>query len=103
MSGRDIDTARGNGDWSKRSTQYVVTPNGELIVYDPSLEAPKERKSGIVNIKSIISSAPLSRTRQNKQDPTIKPSVDPLIIDSNGKEIKPNAQEIRRQNDNKIR
>jgi len=94
MSSHDIDTARGNGNWAKRSIQYVVTPDGQLIVYDPNLNASKERKNGIVNTKNPIPSDPLSPTRKNNQNPTIKPQIDPLIIDDKGDKIKPKVQEI---------
>jgi len=86
----DIDKARGNGDWSKRSIQYVVTPNGLLIIYDPNLDAPKERKNGIIKTKRQIPSDPLSPARKNKVSPDVQPLKEPSIIDSNGQTVPAN-------------
>ncbi|MDR6464571.1 hypothetical protein J2783_003084 [Chryseobacterium sediminis] len=103
MSGQDIDSARGSGDWSKRSIQYVVTPNGQLIIYDPNLDAPKGRKNGTVKTTVPIPSDPLSPTRKNKQDPTICPVCDPLIIDSNGQIVVPKVLEPANDKNNKTK
>lgn len=84
----DKNLARGNGDWSKRMPQYVVTPNGLLLIYDPELNAPKERKGGAVKTKKPIPSDPLSATRKNNTSPEVEPVVPPLVVDSNGKEVK---------------
>ncbi|WP_255815424.1 DUF4329 domain-containing protein [Chryseobacterium sp. MA9] len=103
MSSQDIYSARGSGDWSKRSIQYVVTPNGQLIIYDPNPDAPGSRKNRTVKTSTPIPSDPLSPTRKNKQDPTICPTYDPLIIDSNGQVVVPKVQEpAKEKNNNKI-
>ncbi|KFF22681.1 RHS repeat-associated core domain-containing protein [Chryseobacterium sp. JM1] len=80
----DKNVARGNGDWSKRSTQYVVTPNGLLLVYDPNLNAPSNRKGNVLKTSKPIPSDPLSPTRKNKISPEVQPVVPPVVIDSNG-------------------
>jgi hypothetical protein len=92
MSSLDKDIARGQGDWTKRSVQYVVTPNGSLLVYDPSLDAPNSRKGGAVKTDKPIPSDPLSPTRKNNVSPEVKPTKNPEVVDSNGKWVDLNTE-----------
>ena len=77
-------------------TMYETAPN--FIILGHELIHAKDHFNGIAyNYLNLP-----NKIRKNRQEPTIKPSIDPLIIDSNGTKIKPKVQEIPRKNDNEI-
>ena len=86
FSSGDLDNAWGwNGSEyvkENRRTSYVVTPNGNLFVYDVDSKDLNRKGSNNIGGKGIPSD-PLSPTRTNEISPNVCPNIDPIIYDTN--------------------
>lgn len=67
----------------KRQTMYVVTPNGQLLVFDVSSSDLTRKARNNIGGKSIPCD-PMSPSHINDISPNVCPNIDPVVIDTDG-------------------